>query len=251
MKTTQFLPAVLLAAASTVSGHGMWQKLKVDGADQGQNVAIRPPSVNNPVTMVTGSSIACNTGLKSPVSTAVVKIPAGSTVSSWFQHVIGGAQGANDADNPIAVSHKGPITVYLAKVSNAATATDYNSYQWFKIAEEGLNNGKWAVDTMISKQGWWDFTMPSCVAPGQYLLRIELLALHSAYSQNAAQFYMSCAGIEVTGSGTKTGTDLVKFPGAYTPTDPGIMLNIYSGTPGVPNNGGKPYPIPGPKKLTC
>ncbi|KAF4624386.1 hypothetical protein G7Y89_g13785 [Cudoniella acicularis] len=250
MKASQLLQAVL-AAAATVSGHGMWQKLKVNGADQGQNVAIRPPAVNNPILSVTGSSIACNTGLKTPISTAVVKIPAGAKVSSWFEHVIGGAQMSGDADNPIAVSHKGPITVYLAKVSSAASATDYNSYSWFKIAEEGLDNssGKWAVDTMIANKGWWDFTMPSCIAPGQYLLRIELLALHSAYKEGAAQFYVSCAGIEVTGSGTQTGTDLVKFPGAYTSTDPGIMLNIYQGS--IPNNAGKPYAIPGPKPITC
>lgn len=54
------------------------------------------------------------------------------------------------------------------KVDDAATATDYNSYSWFKIAEQGLDNssGKWAVDTMIagtsSGVGWWDFTVPSC-----------------------------------------------------------------------------------------
>jgi len=39
--------------------------------------------------------------------------------------------------------------------------------------------------------GWWDFTVPSCVAAGQYLMRVELIALHSAYSQGGAQFYMS------------------------------------------------------------
>jgi cellulase len=99
---------------------------------------------------------------------------------------------------------------------------------------------------MIAGQGWWEFTMPTCVAPGQYLMRIELLALHSAYSSGAAQFYISCANIQVTGSGTSTGSQLVKFPGAYSANDPGIMLNIYSsGKPSVPNNDGKPYKIPG------
>jgi cellulase len=95
----------------------MWQRLKVNGADQGQLVAINPPAVNNPVTVVSGASIACNTGLVSPLSTAVVTVPAGGQVEAWFEHVIGGAQGANDADNPIAASHKGPIIVYLAKVN--------------------------------------------------------------------------------------------------------------------------------------
>jgi lytic cellulose monooxygenase (C1-hydroxylating) len=43
---------------------------------------------------------------------------------------------------------------------------------------------------MISNGGWVDFTMPSCVAPGNYLLRAEIIALHSASNQGQAQFYM-------------------------------------------------------------
>lgn len=114
MRATQLLNAVLLAGA--VNAHGMWQKLKVNGVDQGQNVGIRPPSSNNPIQSVTGSNIACNSGLVSPTSTKVISIPAGAKVASWFQHVIGGPQFSGDPDNPIAASHKGPITVYLAKV---------------------------------------------------------------------------------------------------------------------------------------
>src|SRR3954462_13585433 len=98
------LSAVMLAAS--VNAHGMWQKIKVNGVDQGQSVGISPPSSNNPVQSVTGSSIACNQGLTK--SNTVITVPAGAKVASWFQHVIGGPQYANDADNPIASSHKGP-----------------------------------------------------------------------------------------------------------------------------------------------
>jgi len=120
MRSISILSSCVLAA--TVSGHGMWQRLKVNGADQGQLVGINPPNVNNPVTVVSGASIACNTGLVSPLSTAVVTVPAGAQVEAWFEHVIGGPQGANDADNPIASSHKGPIIVYLAKVIILSTS---------------------------------------------------------------------------------------------------------------------------------
>lgn len=139
--------------------------------------------------------------------------------------------------------------VYLAKVSNAASAST-SGQNWFKIAQSGLSGSTWAVDTLISNGGWHYFTLPSCVAPGDYLMRVEILALHSAYSQGQAQFYMGCAQIRVTGSGTKTGSDLVQFPGAYKATDPGILINIY-GTGGSPNNNGQPYTIPGPSVLTC
>jgi lytic cellulose monooxygenase (C1-hydroxylating) len=72
---------------------------------------------------------------------------------------------------------------------------------------------------MIANGGWSYFTMPSCVAPGQYLLRAEIIALHNAKSQGGAQFYVSCAQIQVTGSGSKTGSTM-SFPGAYSATDP-------------------------------
>lgn len=82
---------------------------------------------------------------------------------------------------------------YLAKVDDAATAPA-TGQQWFKIAEDGLfANGTWAVDSMIANKGWYYFTMPACVAPGDYLMRVELIALHSAYSSGGAQFYMECA----------------------------------------------------------
>jgi len=239
-----------LLAASSVSGHAIFQRIRVNDVDQGQLVGVRAPAVNNPVLSVTGASIACNTGLLSPVSSAVVTIPAGAKVGSWYQHVIGGPQSAGDADNPIAVSHKGPMIVYLAKVDDAATA-DTTGLAWFKIAEEGLNTvtGKWGVDSMIAGAGWWNFTMPACLESGQYLMRQELIALHSAYSSGQAQFYMSCANIEITGTGTSTPSTTVSFPGAYSATDPGILLNIYNGS--IPNNDLKPYTIPGPTVFTC
>ena len=90
------------------------------------------------------------------------------------------------------MNEKGPISVYLAKAGNAATAGT-TGLKWFKVAEEGLNNGVWAVDNMIANNGWNYFTMPSCVAPGDYLMRVELIALHSAYAAGQAQFYMECA----------------------------------------------------------
>jgi cellulase len=74
-------------------------------------------------------------------------------------------------------------------VSNAAT-TGTSGLSWFKISSDGLNGGKWGVDNMIANGGWAYFTMPSCIAPGNYLMRAELLALHSASTAGGAQFYV-------------------------------------------------------------
>lgn len=103
---------------------------------------------------------------------------------------------------------------------------------------------------MISGGGWHYFTLPSCVAPGEYLLRIELLALHSASNAGQAQFYMGCAQIKVTGSGTNSGSNFVSFPGAYKADHPGILVSIYDNK-GEPYMGGRSYSIPGPAPITC
>lgn len=87
-------------------------------------------------------------------------------------------------------------------------------------------------------------TIPSCIPSGDYLLRVEHIGLHSASSTNGAQFYISCAQIRVNGGGSRRPTDLVALPGAYSPTDPGILINIYYPVPTSYNN-------PGPSVFTC
>jgi cellulase len=241
--------SVAAAVLPVVSGHALFQRVSVNGADQGLQNGVRTASSNYPIQNVNDGSIACNSGLRS--TSTVISIPAGARVGALYQHVIGGAQFANDPDNPIAASHKGPITVYLAKVSNAAT-TGTSGLSWFKVAEEGFNTGtrKWAVDTLLSNGGWWYFNMPNCIAPGQYLMRVEILALHSASITGEAQFYPGCAQIQITGSGTFTPSSTVSFPGVYSASDPGIKVSIY-GSSGQSDNGGRSYAIPGPSVISC
>lgn len=42
-----------------------------------------------------------------------------------------------------------------------------------------------------------------------------------------AQFYISCAQLRVTGNGTGTPGPLVEFPGVYTPTTPGVLIQDF------------------------
>lgn len=244
----QSIVASAALAVSSVQAHTIFQKVSVNGVDQGQLKGVRAPDSDYPIQNVNDASFACNKDLRHKDNT-VITIPAGAKVGAWWGHVIGGAQGPNDPDHPIAKSHKGPILYYLAKVANAATSGT-TGLQWFKVAHDGLNNGKWAVDTMISNVGWHYFTMPTCIAPGDYLMRVEIIALHGAQSAGGAQHYMECAQIRVTGTGTNKGSNFVSFPGAYKSNDPGITVNIYDNK-GTPYMGGKNYVIPGPAPLQC
>jgi cellulase len=45
---------------------------------------------------------------------------------------------------------------------------------------------------MSKNCGKKNFTVPKALKTGNYLVRAEALALHTAGGQNGAQFYMSC-----------------------------------------------------------
>ncbi|KAF8427605.1 hypothetical protein BGX38DRAFT_1124195, partial [Terfezia claveryi] len=61
-----------------------------------------------------------------------------------------------------------------------------------------------------------------------YVLRFEQIALHSGYNANGAQFYwcINCAWLNLQG-GNRNSSPLVSLPGAYSPTQPNIKINIY------------------------
>ena len=73
------------------------------------------------------------------------------------------------------------------------------------------------------------YTIPECLAPGYYLVRHEIIALHAAWEYPGAQFYPGCHQLEITGSGSTKPSDLVAFPGAYAGSDAGITYDAYSG----------------------
>ncbi|KAF2232735.1 lytic polysaccharide monooxygenase [Viridothelium virens] len=205
--------------------------------------AIRDPSYDGPIQDVTSDDIACNGGPNPTTpSSAMITVAAGSTADLTWRHTL-----TSDATDVIDPSHKGPVMAYMKKVTNAVTDVGYGS-GWFKIAEDTFtpSNSTWGVDRLIASGGIQTVTIPKCLAPGQYLLRGELIALHGASTQGGAQFYMECAQITVTaasGASVKT-PSTVSLPGAYSATDPGILINLYY--PTVTS-----YTAPGPDVFTC
>jgi len=235
MKFTSCLLGSLLAATS-VSAHSTFQDLWVAQTDKGAS-CVRMPLNNNPVTSVSGADIACNTSPK--VSSGTCAYTAGTQATVEMHAQPGDRSCSNDA---IGGNHDGPVIVYMAKVDNALTASG-SSAKWFKVAAQGyLGNDKWATDSLNTNCGRFSFLIPSCIAPGDYLVRAEVIALHVAGSIGGAQFYMSCYTITVTGGGS-TSPPTVSFPGAYSATDPGIHFDLYSAFTS--------YTIPGPAVFSC
>ncbi|RYO90861.1 hypothetical protein DL762_000044 [Monosporascus cannonballus] len=223
------------ALATAVFGHATFQQLWVEGEDQGGTCVRLPPS-NSPVTSVTGQSIVCNAN-PSPAQ-GTCDVPAGSTVTVEMHQQPGDRSCANEG---IGGNHFGPVVVYLSKVDDAAAAD--GSTPWFKIFESGYDaaTGKWGNDVINEECGKQDVVIPSDIAPGDYLLRAETIALHTASQPGGAQFYMSCYQITVTGSGSAT-PEGVSFPGAYSANDPGILVDIWGNL--------ESYTIPGPPVYT-
>ncbi|KAF8899803.1 glycosyl hydrolase family 61-domain-containing protein [Gymnopilus junonius] len=243
MKLSYSLASALTLAGSA-SAHTIFQTLWVNGVSQGHTVGIRVPSYDGPITDVTSNDVICNGGInpyQQPVSQTIIPVPAGAQVTAEWHHTLTSA-GTGDSQDPIDSSHKGPITAYLAQVPSATQAT-VTGLKWFKIYEDGLDGTQWAVDKLIANKGLVSFTIPSCIPAGQYLLRVEIIALHAASTYPGAQLYMECAQLQITGGGSASPAT-VSFPGAYKGTDPGITIDIYY--PTVTN-----YTIPGPSVFSC
>lgn len=140
------------------------------------------------------------------------------------------------------MSHKGPVIDYLADCGGDCTTADKTALKFFKIDGVGLIDdatlpGNWASDTLVANNNTWTVTIPSTIAPGNYVLRHEIIALHSAGQANGAQNYPQCFNLEVTGSGTDKPTGTLGTA-LYTATDPGILVNIYAALAS--------YVVPGP-----
>ncbi|OJT10389.1 hypothetical protein TRAPUB_13081 [Trametes pubescens] len=235
MKTHFASLVAFVLTAGSVSARTVFSAIAVDGVEQGHGIAVRVPTTNNPVTDISSPSIICNTDFIQPVSSAVASVPAGGVVSAEFHHTPAGYIGPDPAD-PLDPTNKGPVIAYLASIPDA-TQTDVSGLKWFKIFEDGLNpqTHQWGSDHLFNSGGFANVTIPSCIEAGQYLLRVESISLSSATSYPGAQFFLSCAQLEVTGGG-KASPATVSFPGAYTPTTPGITANIY---------GDSTYTVPG------
>ncbi|KAL4916746.1 glycoside hydrolase [Aspergillus aurantiobrunneus] len=225
MKAGLFFTTASLAL--TASAHYVFPALISDGETTGAWQYVRQWTgeyANGPVESVEGVDIRCNKDGQNGNDTETLAVTAGQKIGFTVRTNIG---------------HPGPLLAYMAKAPGAAAEFDGSGDVWFKIYEDGPtveNDGlTWPTDGATSVE----FTIPAAVPDGDYLIRVEHIALHGAGTEGGAQFYLSCAQVTVSGGGNGSPAPLVAFPGAYSPTDPGIMLNIYYP---VPEN----YTPPGP-----
>ncbi|CDO75943.1 Auxilliary Activities Family 9 protein [Trametes cinnabarina] len=224
MKTAVAAALSLLAAVPLVSAHGYVASVSIDGKAYKGNTP-NSNSVQSPIRMINDVSPVKGTdnkflscGQNAQKAALLADAKPGSKVS--FQWVSG--TGGNWPHNV------GPLLTYMASCGSIGCANiDSANAKWFKIEEDGLHSdGTWAMNTIYQGKPA-EVQLPSNIAPGEYLIRHEILALHTAMSAGGAEFYPSCTQLKVSGSATGTPNQTVSFPGAYHDTDPGILIDAY------------------------
>ncbi|KAF5381564.1 hypothetical protein D9615_005630 [Tricholomella constricta] len=241
MKSLSSALILPLAFAASAFAHGFVSTVTIDGKVYKGNVpnGAKNPSIIrqiNDVGPVKGANnAAVNCGLGAGPASQVAEAMPGSVVTfDWT-----GGDFSNWPHNT------GPMFTYMASCgSTSCDKFDSKNAKWFKIQQVGRKSagGEWAQADLMKTGVPASVTIPRTLAPGNYLIRHEILALHLANSPGGAEFYPACAQLHVGGSGTATPspTELVSLPGAYSDNDPGIFdKDVF--------NARATYVFPGPK----
>ncbi|KAK7530913.1 putative endoglucanase [Phyllosticta citribraziliensis] len=243
--------ALLAAGAASVSAHGVIVDISTGGKTYdgwSPNYVYENPVPDvaawhaggygmGPVTDFSSESMNCHDN--ATAATAYMNAAAGADLNIvWGQ--FGGGSGWPE-------SHKGPIITYMAPCGDGATgdctSLSVTDLKWTKVYQSGLltpgttDEQVWATDKLRENNNTVA-TIPSSLAAGNYVLRHEIIALHSAGTAGGAQPYPQCYNVKVTGSGSSAlPADGVAGGSLYTEQD--LVFNIYDTL--------SEYPIPGPE----
>ncbi|KAK3945751.1 glycosyl hydrolase family 61-domain-containing protein [Diplogelasinospora grovesii] len=241
LKASALLAA--LACASHVAAHGHVSNIVVNGVYYENYDPTSFPYLASPPTVIGWKAGDSDNGFVAPDAFG------GPDIICHKNATPGGGHATVAAGDKISIqwtptwpdSHHGPVLDYLAACNGDCETVDKTTLQFFKIDGAGYVSGSdpglWATDTLIADNSTWLVQIPSDLKPGNYVLRHEIIALHSAGQADGAQAYPQCVNLQVTGTGTvlPSGTYGTAL---YQATDPGILFNIYT-SPIV-------YTVPGP-----
>ncbi len=73
----------------------------------------------------------------------------------------------------------------------------------------------------------WFVRLPKDIAPGNYVLRHEMIALHAAGNANGAQNYPFCFNLAIAGDGDKKPAGLPATE-LYKASDPGVLYDLFT-----------------------
>ncbi|KKK21382.1 hypothetical protein P175DRAFT_0502520 [Aspergillus ochraceoroseus IBT 24754] len=235
--------ATLLVAATQVAAHGHVTNIVVNGVYYAGWDINTDPYMSDPPKVAAWQTPNTANGFISPDQYNSSDIICHLNATNAEAHVVvaaGDSINLQWTDWP--ESHHGPVIDYLASCDGSCESVDKTSLKFFKIDGVGLVSdsavpGTWGDDQLIANNNSWMVKIPESIAPGNYVLRHEIIALHSAGSEDGAQNYPQCFNLQVTGSGSDQPTGVLGTA-LYTPEEAGILVNIYSSI--------SSYTVPGP-----
>lgn len=241
------IAGLLLSSAAMVAGHGYVSGAVVDGTYHGGFIVNTYNYMSEVPANIGWSEKATDLGFidgSSYASSDIICHKEATPGALSAEVKAGGKVELQWTEWP--ESHHGPVITYMANCNGDCSTVDKTTLKFFKIAEAGLIDdsnvpGKWATDELISNNNSATVTIPSTIAAGNYVLRHEIIALHSAGELNGAQNYPQCLNLKVTGGGSDA-PDGVLGTALYKATDPGIEISIYTSLAS--------YEIPGPALYT-
>ncbi|KAK2607568.1 hypothetical protein N8I77_006232 [Diaporthe amygdali] len=216
MYWTTNLLATLLYTTVTVIAHGHVTNIVVNGIYYRNFLPDNDPYNPNPPKVMGWTAGNTDNGYVAPDAFQSPDIICHKSATPGKAHV------AVQAGDSISIqwntwpdSHHGPVVDYLAKCNGPCETVDKNSLKFFKIDGAGLvsgsNPGYWADDALIANGLSWLINIPEDIAPGSYVLRHEIIALHGANQANGAQAYPQCFNLEISGTGTSQPSGVTNF----------------------------------------
>ncbi|EKD20293.1 fungal cellulose binding domain-containing protein [Drepanopeziza brunnea f. sp. 'multigermtubi' MB_m1] len=223
MRSLTALIACFWVLASQTSAHYIFNQFSSAGIKYPVYQYIRQnTNMNSPVIDLTSTDLRCNQGGVTGGNTQTITIAAGSSFTFT---------------SDTAVYHNGPLSIYMAKATSTAAAFDGAGSVWFKILDLGPTFSNGAATWPLAQD--YSYTVPTALPSGDYLLRIQQLAIHNPYPAGIPQFYVECAQVTVTGGGSGAPGPLESIPGFIKGDEPGYTANIYANFSN--------YTVPGPE----
>ncbi|KIW02156.1 uncharacterized protein PV09_06640 [Verruconis gallopava] len=228
MQAFLILSYVVATLLNAVRAHYVFSKIKVNGIESEEYEVIRRnTNGESPITDLEDPELRCNVGASNKVNgTKTVIVESGSNIT-WVTETY--------------IYHPGPLSVFMTRVDNASTAD--GSTEWFKILDIGPKFTKRGGDWRHIQQSEFNVTVPPCLATGQYLMRIQHIAIHVPGGE--PQFHVACAQMMVIGTGVDMPPKayMVRIPEVFTRDHPGFNQNIFVNF--------KEYLIPGGNVWKC
>ncbi|KAH6907002.1 glycoside hydrolase [Coprinopsis sp. MPI-PUGE-AT-0042] len=218
----KLLAGLLLSFAASASAHYTFASLVVNGQVTTAWQYVRKTNnfqSNGPVTDVNSQDFRCyNSQTRATAQTYSVN--AGSRIGF---------------NSPGSISHPSTTNIYMARAPSGVDVANWDGsgQVWFKVHEIHCMSRTVVDQSPSLRTECATLSLPSLLLfqADKYLVRIENVALHSAQGAGGAQWYISCAQVNVQGGGSGNPGPLVSIPGVYNGREPGIMINIYYPVP--------------------